>query len=368
MKAERLALGIALGAGLWLCTGCGQSRSLQNAPTPLPVVADLSGVKVEGRLEPVRFAELAPAVEGLVSEVLVSEGEQVEAGQLIVRLDSTNAETLAGARTKAAVELGQAHEAVRVAEGALDDYPLPRVFEGLKAEEAARLWLKELDAAREAFAPYKNTSRKTLKPRNAFSNFVYPSLPHRVLFDTGEYDEEAMVYKKRLDVAWMNYTKAVQWLNLDAALETAQAQVADAQRRYDNLNDSTPPGITAGARSALATAEIRAPFAGTVTKVDLKVGELVSAGVPVVTVADLSSWIVKTTDLTEIDVVQIRAGMPASITFDSMPDVVFSGRVATVDLSYGDREGDILYPADVVLAEQNPQLRWGMTAEVTFGE
>ena len=59
--------------------------------------------------------------------------------------------------------------------------------------------------------------------------------------------------------------------------------------------------------ASLASAEIRAPFAGTITELDLKVGELLRWQAAV-TIADLSRWIVKTTDLTEIDVVDIETG------------------------------------------------------------
>jgi len=366
MRARNLALVFLLGSAVSLTAGCASTPAMQSTATPLPVVADLTGVTAEGRLEPIRYVTLAPSVDGLVSEVLVSEGEQVEAGQVIVRLDSTNAQTLETARTKAAVELSGAYQAVRLAQSDLDVYPLPRVFAGLSAEEAARTWLAELDSARAAFAPYKATSRKTLKPRNAFQNFIYPSLPRRVLYDTGEYDDMAMVYKKRVDVAWMNYTKAVQWLKLDSALRSAKARLADAQRRYDGLHDTSTSDIAAATRSALATAEIRAPFAGTVTNLDLKIDEVATAGIAAVTLADFSSWIVKTTDLTEIDVVGIEEGMPVTISLDSVPGATFSGGVLSVDLGYSDRQGDIVYPVSILLADRQPGMRWGMTAQVTF--
>ena len=92
------------------------------------MVADLGGVKAEGRLEPIRYVELSPVVSGLVSEVLVSEGSTVEAGQLIASLDTASAQSLETARNRAGIELGDAHEALRVATEALDAYPLPRVF------------------------------------------------------------------------------------------------------------------------------------------------------------------------------------------------------------------------------------------------
>ncbi|MFH1185813.1 MAG: efflux RND transporter periplasmic adaptor subunit, partial [Chloroflexota bacterium] len=247
-------------------------------------------------------------------------------------------------------------------------YPLPRIFVGLTAEEAARTWLAELDTAREAFAPYKGTSRKSLKPSSALPTLVYPSLPRRVLLDTREYDDMAMVYKKQVDVALMNYTRAVMWLQRDSALATAKARLMDARRRYDNLQDVALSDAGAGTRAALATAEIRAPFDGTITSIDLKVGEAVTAGLAVVTVADLSGWVVETTDLTEIDVMSIREGLPVTVSLDSLPDATFSGGVRSVDLSYSDRQGDIVYPVSILLAESHPRMRWGMTAQVTFDE
>jgi multidrug resistance efflux pump len=334
----------------------------------LPVVADLTGITAEGRLEPLRFVDLAPAIDGLVSEVLVREGEQLQAGQLIARIDGANALTLESAQASIALELSSAHLAVRSAQNELDAYPLPRVFAGLTADEAARTWLEELDAASEAFAPYKDSSRKGLRPRNAFPNLVYPGLPGRVLYDSGEYEGLALEYKKRVDVARTNYTKAVQWLQLDSALAAAQARVADAEIRYERLNDQALAFASAGTVGALATAEVRAPFSGTVTKLDLEVGEAASAGIAAVTIADFSGWIVKTTDLTEIDVVSIEEGMSVSVIMDSLPDTEFGGSVLHVDLGYTDRQGDIVYPVDVLLGGNSSRLRWGMTAEVTFEE
>jgi multidrug resistance efflux pump len=367
MKRKRLDWRVFIGLALVASAGCG-GMPAEAGPTPLPVVADLAGITAEGRLEPVRFVSLAPTIDGLVSEVLVREGEQVQAGQLIAQIDGANALTLESARASIALELSGAHLAVRSAQNDLDAYPLPRIFVGLTAEQAARTWLAELDAASAAFAPYADSSRRGLRPRHAFQNLVYPSLPGRVLYDTGEYEGVALEYKKRVDVARTNYTRAVQWLQLDSALTAAQARLSDAQRRYDRLNDQALAYASAGTLAALATAEIRAPFSGTITQLDLQVGEAARAGIAVVTVADFSGWMVKTTDLTEIDVVSIKEGMPVTVILDSLPGTEFGGSVLHVDLGYTDRQGDIVYPVEILLSGSNSGLRWGMTAEVTFDE
>jgi len=99
MKKGRLVLILLLGLAVCMSAGCGSASAIQTAPTPMPAVADLTGVTAEGRLEPIRFVDLAPSVDGLVSEVLVSAGQQVVPGQLLARLDSTNAQTLETAQT-----------------------------------------------------------------------------------------------------------------------------------------------------------------------------------------------------------------------------------------------------------------------------
>jgi len=178
----------------------------------------------------------------------------------------------------------------------------------------------------------------------------------------------ALEFKKRVDVARTNYTKAVQWLQLDSSLAAAQARLSDAQRRNDRLNDQALAYASAGTLAALATAEIRAPFSGTITELNLEGGEAARAGIAAVTGADFSGWIVNTTDLTEIDVVSIQEGMPVSVVLDSLPDAEFGGSVLHVDLGYTDRQGDIVYPVEVLLSGSNTGLRWGMTAKVTFEE
>ena len=119
-------------------------------------------------------------------------------------------------------------------------------------------------------------------------------------------------------------------------------------------------------RAALANAEVRAPFAGTLTNLDLKVGEFAASGTPVLTIADLSGWVVKTTDLTEIDVVNLKEGQPVDITLDAFPDVTMKGNILSISENYTERPGDIVYKVTILLTDKNPAIRWGMTAKLKF--
>ena len=99
-----------------------------------------------------------------------------------------------------------------------------------------------------------------------------------------------------------------------AETEVAQAQIALEE-----------------ARLRLERCERRAPFDGTVGMVDVREGEQVQQGDLILTLGDLSTLRVETTDLDEIDVARIAVGQRADITFDAFPDRVFTGRVTRIN-------------------------------------
>ena len=114
--------------------------------------------------------------------------------------------------------------------------------------------------------------------------------------------------------------------------------------------------------------ELLAPFDGTVAGLKVKGGETVSPGQVVVSLADFSGWIVKTTDLTELDVVKISEGQPVTITLDALPDADIEGLVQTIGQNFAEKQGDVVYEVTVELTEMLPNMRWGMTAVVKFSE
>ena len=118
------------------------------------------------------------------------------------------------------------------------------------------------------------------------------------------------------------------------------------------------------AQEVLEDLELRAPFAGTVVAVDLKVGESVVPGLPVLTLADLSAWQVETIDLVEGDAALLALGMPATITLDAFPGERFTGMVREIALEGEDRRGDLTYTVTLDFDPGAAPVRWGMTAFV----
>ena len=99
---------------------------------------------------------------------------------------------------------------------------------------------------------------------------------------------------------------------------------------------------------------------------NLLANEEVTPGTWAFVLADLNQWYVRTSDLTELEVVQIENGQIVKIVPDSLPDVVLSGTVQEISDVFRTETGDILYDVLIRLDDFDPRLRWGMTVEVDF--
>ncbi|HEU5102397.1 MAG TPA: HlyD family efflux transporter periplasmic adaptor subunit, partial [Roseiflexaceae bacterium] len=163
-------------------------------------------------------------------------------------------------------------------------------------------------------------------------------------------------------------------------LDAAQAMVDQSQAALDKLRAGASKNDLAVAAAevqraqaavqmaqvALDDTELRAPFAGVAAAVDLKPGEFVAPGAPLVYLADQSAWQIETTDLTELNIVRVRQGSPVIMTFDAIPELQLAGTVSRINGLGENKQGDINYVVTVKPDQQDPRLRWNMTASVSI--
>ena len=134
--------------------------------------------------------------------------------------------------------------------------------------------------------------------------------------------------------------------------------MALAQARLENAN-----AALAAAQAKLEDLELLAPFSGIVSEIDMRAGEWVTIGLPVLQLADLQHLRVETTDLNEIDAARVKVGSRVKITFDALPDVQVQGTVKSLAPKASQGSG-VNYKAVIELDEPIAALRWGMTAFV----
>lgn len=373
MKLKAITVIILLGL---FVTACGGSPTASAEPTPIPVVEADNTIIAEGKLEPIHFTELSLNASGLVTDVLVEEGDSIAAGDVIANVESDQAQTLEDAQAAASQELTEAYKAFRDAQIRLDDFDVPSRFSGMTPTEAIADSLEKLNVARAEFEPFKHLDAKKVnyaEPKVDTSELSPEELEaHYAMLEEHKYDNdrpvtgEARVKKKALDEAWEIYRIAIRWMELETNFQNAQVRLANAQADFDALYDADFSQDTAGLRALLANAELRAPHAGVITSLDLKVSEYATSGQPVLTIADTSKWLVKTSDLTEIDVVNLEEGQPVTVKLDALPEMEFKGNVLAISQSYSENQGDVVYEVTILLTDIDPSMRWGMTAVVTF--
>ncbi len=152
----------------------------------------------------------------------------------------------------------------------------------------------------------------------------------------------------------------------ELAVEQAEVQIAQAEAAVAQAEAGVTQALAdvEAAKKALDRMTLNAPFDGSVGEISAEVGELVAPGAPVVSFADFGGWLVKTTDLTELDVVSVRNGLPATVTFDALPGEEARGTVTDIASVSTVVRGDVTYEATIELDENELPLRWGMTAFV----
>ncbi len=417
---------LAGGAYALFGSGLAGAASSKGNPTPtVPPTKAAEKVVSDAKVLPVRSAQLSlPA--GTVADVLVAEGDRVQPGQTLVRLDS--------ARLKVAV--AQAEAALRRSQAQLEELkagPRPQEVDSAKAAldaaqaQVARLTQgprsQEISAAESNLAAAQANLQKVLQgpdqsliiaARADLANAQANLTQAQAAYDQVSYrnDVGALPQSAALHQATNNHAAAQARLDdllkgpSDAAIAAAQAQVDQAQAQLDSLKAPArqadldaaqaevrraeaqlrlveagprPQTIAAAeadvaaaqaaleqARVALAETELKAPFAGTIASLDVKVGEQVVPGAPIVKLADLSSWQIETTDLTELSVVQVREGSPATITFDAIPGLELPGKVVRIKPIGESQRGDITYTAIVKPDRLDERMYWNMTASVAI--
>lgn len=167
---------------------------------------------------------------------------------------------------------------------------------------------------------------------------------------------------------------------LAGKIKAGEAQVQNAQANLEKLSVSPRSSALARGKAQIAQAEVglkqaklalertqlTAPINGTVVETSLKVGEVPSQAGPVIMLADLSTWKIETTRLTELQVVQIKVGDAVKITFDALPGVALDGHVTHINPLGKNKEGDMTYTVTVLPDQQDQRLYWNMSAAVNI--
>ena len=385
---------ITVMVGAIALVGC-EPGDIAPEPTETPTVEPVAArsiVAAEATLHPARWTDLTFERTGTVRDVFVTPGDRVEAGTLLAALDSTMAElavqeagyVLDGALAELSLlELGPHPEEVAAARADLEDAEAALAAAGARRDEVAGGGIDaDIASAQAAVSAaeaewliarddrddlYRRTDedRKKDREKREQADYVFRAASEGLRGAQTQLDAQRSTAGERLREAQAAVSVAA------ARRDVVSATLALLQVGSPDWEIAAAEAEVAQARAALSEAHevldslsLRAPFAGTITNVDVEPGALVEPGQTVVTLATTRKLEVHTIDLTELDVARIRPGQLAEVTADVRPDTKLRGRVVRIGLRSVDYLGDVTYPVIIELTDAAAGLRWGMTALV----
>lgn len=368
-------------AGLSACAG-----EVVSTPEPLPEASnDL--IVAEGHVIPLDNLYLSMQVRGEVEEIHVKTGDRVKKDDVLVSQSGRqNAEAALSAakleyvsatqaldtltrtadlaRAQARQAFIDAQQARAIAERSWEKFDLEDNEDDITDAKADTVsYLEDLDDARVEFEKYASLDEDNSKRKNAADDLEKAQED----YNESIRDLEELINKRD---------------DLESALKAAVALEAEAKRDLENSLDGPDKDQMEVATARLQNAEsqlaamqhnldlydLKAPFDGLIIDVNITPGEWVGPEKWAVLIADFSAWYVDTSDLSELDVINIGIGDPVSITPDALPDVILEGIVEEISQAPENKGGDVLYKVHIKLLDYDPALRWGMTVEATFNE
>ncbi len=330
-------------------------------------------VTLTGSVAPVGRYDLYFAQTGRVAELMVSEGDRVEAGQVLARLDTTELEA---ALRDAELELqlqelaldellaGPDESEIEAAQAALD-LALARYRQASQGPDPA-----QVEAARFSLEAARNSLWSEQLSNQAIMDSPgdYPAYMHDVARMSLEQAELSV------SIAELELQQAQQGPD-EAQVASAWASVVQAQANLDRLLAPPDPvdvrmaqeRVTQArlavelARHNLEGAALIAPVDGVVAAVNLAVGEDAPLGVPAVTLIDESGFFLDAT-VDEADVGCLALDQAATVIVDALPDLELSGRVTRIQPMAEVAGGVVSYRVRIDLDGDEVPLRAGMSA------
>ncbi len=430
IKAHKIISSIiilaVIGGGYWLyrakTTTATQTRYVLGTARVGTVSSVVTGT---GQVSASDSLDIKPKVSGDITAVLVKNGDEVSAGQLIAQIDSRDAEkTLRDAQINlqsAQISLDKSLQpmststaydnAFNAINSAFLDLPAvssdlndmlynwrhsPYLADdqavnqaagqtGLDLKQAAGL---KYDAAKKIFesvlVEYRTTTRAS--DQKTIDTLLAHTLDAvRAMADAVKNTRTAVSYindslnssTKPAEIATDQNTLDSYTTKLNSHVsDVLSAQTAIQSDQTSEVNNSLDiksqqlsveqkKNAVADAQDTLSDYYIRAPFSGIIASVPVNVGDAASSATVIATVITKNQ--IATIPLNEVDAAKVKVGQKATLTFDAISGLAIDGTVSEVDTLGTVSQGVVSYNVQISFGSQDPRVKPSMsvTASIT---
>jgi len=340
---------------------------------------------VSGRIE-IDDVRVGSKIGGRIIEVPVEEGQPVEAGALLVRLDDEELQAML-AQAQAALNQAQAQLDLLLAGTRKED--LERAEATVRARQAEldlRLKGFRAEEVRAAEARVEQAQSELELARKEYERALQ-------LFENRTINQQELDQRRTaLENAQAQLSVQEQQLDLlksgarPEEIAQAQAMLEQAQAELARLRAGAREQEIAAQRAAVEQARanvlrletqlkemtILSPADARVETLDLEPGDLVQAGQPVALLTLLTQPYVRCY-VPENRLGWVQPGKPVWVTVDSFPEDRFDGQVRYVaseaeftprNVQTTEKRSELVFECRVTIVDDDPRLRPGMFADV----
>lgn len=356
---------VAIAAAIFLFINYRQQQAMQATiadlrTTPLTRQTLLSTISGTGNVQPRQSVVLAWQSSGTVADIDVAEGDEVQAGQVLLSLDG-------------------------------DDLPADILQASLNKINAAQALKSLEDNTQLQRANLENNIQTARNARTELETQLL-NLESREC-ESWRLDNLRSDYDVALE-GYQNWPTETGWFRVQAAkaamdycepdvisqqIDSLQSQI-DLQNQNEELWQADLKTLKNGpdaaeveklelqlmlAEKQLENQYIKAPFAGTILSLNQDTGDQVTPGTVAAQVADMSDLFIEV-PISEVDIPMIEIDQPAILTFDAYFEEDFNGTVTKISQS-GDRTtGVVNYIVTVKMDDDSDRIKPGMTASVSI--
>lgn len=345
-----MAGGVGWGWNWWTSGRTAQNPSQAAAQQPQAVPVKLTTLQREtlqestevlGSLEARRSVNLKPEVDGRVKEILVEDGDRVEAGQTIVSLDSADLQaelfqakaSLENAKARLSLlEAGSRNEDIAEARANLAQVQarLEDAKRGARPEEIAQAQAQldatqaEADLAQDRVKRYRQLEQEGAVSIDEYQGYVQQA--RSATASVREADRRLAQLKKgrqsdineqeaQVEQAKQNLTRVINGPRPEE-ISQAKAEVAAAQANVQR------------AEVELQKTNIKAPIAGVIGDIPIKIGSYVSQGDELTTITE-NNVLEVNLQIPLQDAQRLRLGLPVEI-LNSQGGVLTTGKISFI--------------------------------------
>jgi len=341
------------GAGAWFLQRNNSTHSDPNLERLLATVTrtDLQvEITATGTVQPLKTVNLSPKTAGTLVELLVEQGDRVQAGQLLARMDDREIQA----------QLLQVGGNLAEAEARLAELEA-----GTRQEEIDRAQSQ----VQQSKARVEESQARLELAQDRFDR-------NRELLAQGA------IALDDLDASRTEVDQAA------AVLTQSQAQLQESQRQLQQLENGSRPETIAQAKAQVRATQgqkaalmvqledtrIRAPFAGIITQRYADPGAFVTpttsasstASATSTSIVALAEGLEVLANVPEVDLTQLSINQSVKIVADSYPDQEFAGTVRLIAPEAVKEQNVTSFQVRIALLSGFDRLRSGMNVDTTF--